>query len=74
MPTWTLIVLIMGEPAVVTPGYATEAACRAAQAQVKPKHLELMGATTSATLWARGASPLQSRYMLARRLPRRANK
>jgi hypothetical protein len=43
MPTWTLIVLIMGEPAVVTPGYATEAACRAAQAQVKPKHLELMG-------------------------------
>jgi hypothetical protein len=39
MSTWTLIVLIMGQPAVVTPGYPTETACRAALAQVQPERI-----------------------------------
>jgi hypothetical protein len=37
MITWTLIILIAGNaPAVITPGYSTEAACRAALAAVAP--------------------------------------
>jgi hypothetical protein len=39
MTTWTLIVLIMGQPTVVTTGYQTEAACREALALVKPERI-----------------------------------
>lgn len=39
MPTWTLIVMIMGQPSVVTTGYPTEAACKEALTHVTPKRI-----------------------------------
>jgi len=66
MPTWTLIVMIMGQPSVVTTGYPTEAACKEALSHVRPERIPSnvmrnVGEIMDARCFPAPAAPLPSK-------------